>query len=122
MLRTVFGAMLLAHGLIHLAWFAPKQPDEAFPFKWHSLLFPYVKDETMKRIVAPMIIVQAAVLVVAALGVWGVPGLAALWVPLAVFGSVVSTIVMTLLWHPWFITGPLVNALIVTFALLGIVK
>jgi hypothetical protein len=122
MLRVVFGALLLLHGLIHLAWFAPKQPDESYPFRWHSLMFPKASDATMKRAVSPMIVVQAVLFALAALGVWGAPGLAAIWVPAAVAGALVSTAVMALLWHPWFVTGPVVNLLIVAVAVLGFIQ
>lgn len=115
MLRVVFGAFLLLHGLVHLAWFAPNQPAE-YPFTWHSLLLPNVSESAMKKAVAPMILLLVALLAVAALGVWGVPAFAGIWAGAAIFGALISLVVMALLWHPWFVTGPLVNILILLFA------
>jgi hypothetical protein len=122
MVRIVFGALLLVHGLIHLAWFAPKPPDDAFPFRWDSPIFPDASEATMKKVVSPMIAILVLSLTIAALGVWGVPALAGVWVSAAVLGAMVSFVVMALLWHPWFVTGPLVNLLIIAMAGLGLVQ
>jgi hypothetical protein len=116
MLRIVFGALLLVHGLIHLAWFAPVPADDAFPFRWDSPVFPEASETTLKKFIHPMIALLVVTLTVAALGVWGVPALAAIWPAAAILGAVISFIVMAVLWHPWFVTGPLVNLLIVMFA------
>ena len=57
--------------------------------------------------------------VVAALGVWGVGFLAGVWVPAVVLGSVLSMIVIGVLWHPWFVAAPTVDLVIVAAALLN---
>jgi hypothetical protein len=122
MLTMLFGAMLLAHGLVHLAWFAPEQPDDAYPFRWDSMLFPNASETTLRRIGTPAIVALVVALTLAALGVWGVPVLSTVWVPLAVVGALISTALMVTLWHRWFVTGPAVNALIVGFALFGLFR
>jgi hypothetical protein len=122
MTRIVFGALLLVHGLIHLAWFAPKPPDDAFPFRWDSPLLPEVPEQTMRKYLTPVIAVMVVTLALAALGVWGVPALAGLWTVAAITGAILSFVVMALLWHPWFVTGPVVNLLIIAIAGLGLVK
>lgn len=118
MLRIVFGAFLFLHGLVHLAWFAPVPPDDAFPFRWDSPIFPDASKATMRKLVTPMIAGLVLALTVAALGVWGVPGLSGVWPAAAALGAALSFGVMALLWHPWFVTGPLVNLLILLFALI----
>ena len=118
MLRIVFGAFLFVHGLVHLAWFAPVPPDDAFSFRWDSPIFPDADPATIKKIVVPMIAVLVIALTVAALGVWGVPALTGIWPVAAILGACLSFVVMALLWHPWFVTGPLVNLLILLFALI----
>jgi hypothetical protein len=123
MLDAIYGVLVLFHGLVHLAWFAPNQPEE-YPFKWHSLLLARVPDETIRRWLSPFIVAQTVLFTLAALGVWGVPLLSGLWVPFTVAGVAISTMVMVLLWHPWFVTGPAVNLLIIGKALwdLGLIK
>ena len=116
MVRIVFGVLLLVHGLIHLAWFAPLPPDDAFPFRWDSPMLPDVSETTLKRFAGPVIVALVALLAIAALGVWGVPVLAGIWPAAAILGALLSFVVMALLWHPWFVTGPLVNVLIIVFA------
>jgi len=118
MLRIVFGAFLFLHGPVHLAWFAPVPPDDAFPFRWDSPIFPDASKATMRKLVTPMIAGLVLALTVAALGVWGVPGLSGVWPAAAALGAALSFGVMALLWHPWFVTGPLVNLLILLFALI----
>ena len=118
MLRIVFGALLLVHGLIHLTWFAPTPPDEAFPFRWDSPIFPDASETTLKKFVHPMLALLVVSLTIAALGVWGVPALAGIWPAAAVLGAVISFMVMAILWHPWFVSGPLVNLLIIVFAMI----
>jgi hypothetical protein len=116
MVRIVFGALLLGHGLVHLAWFAPLPPDDAFPFRWDSPMFPDVSPSTMRRVMTPAILLLVAAFTVAALGMWGVAGLSSVWSAAAILGALVSTVVMAVLWHPWFVTGPFVNLLILLFA------
>jgi hypothetical protein len=117
MLRFVMGALLIGHGLVHLAWFAPVPADDTFPFRWESPIFPRIGPAALKKAVTPAIIVMVALLALGALGVWGVPALAGIWQAAAIMGAIISFAVMALLWHPWFVTGPLVNFLIVAFAL-----
>jgi len=123
MLDIIYGVLLVLHGLVHLAWFAPTQPDE-FPFRWKSLLLPHASEATLKRYISPMIVAQAVLFALAALGVWGVPLLAAAWVPMAIVAVALSTTIMVLLWHPWFFTGPAVNLLILGKAIwdLGLIR
>lgn len=123
MLDAIYGVLVLLHGLVHLAWFAPNQPAK-YPFRWHSLLLPRVADATMRRYVSPLIVAQSVLFAFAALGVWGVPVLSGLWVTFTIAGVVISTAVMALLWHPWFFTGPAVNLLIIGKALwdLGLIR
>ena len=71
-----------------------------------------------------VVAIVAVLFALAALGVWGVPLLAAAWVPMAIIAVALSTTIMVVLWHPWFFTGPAVNLLILGKAIwdLGFIR
>jgi len=117
MLRIVYGALLLFHGWGHLAWYVPAPADDAFPFRWSSPMFPRVSAATLRKIVTPVIGVVIVTLSIAAFGAWGVAALAGIWPGAAIIGAVLSLGVMALLWHPWLVTGPMVNMILMAGAL-----
>jgi len=123
MLRVMFGIVLLAHAAIHLSWLAPRpEDDKSYPFRWRSVLLLNASETTLKGIGTALIALQFLAYLVAALGLWGVPVLAGVWGAAAILGSVLSMMVMALLWHPWFVAGPFVNVAIVAAVLLGWIK
>jgi len=117
--RVLFGLLLLVHGAIHLLWLAPQPQDPKWPFVWRSPWLPSVSEETLRPVGTAVIALMMLCFVVAALGVWGVGFLAGVWVPAVVLGSVLSIIVIGVLWHPWFVAGPTVDLLIAAAALLN---
>jgi hypothetical protein len=119
MARIVFGAFLLAHSVIHLAWLAPKPADPAYPFSFRSRLLPSLSETTVRAVAMALIAVTLAAFVAAALGLLGVPGLAQAWGGLAIAGSLASLAVTVLLWHPWFVAGPIIDVAIVAAVVLG---
>jgi hypothetical protein len=116
--RVLFGLLLLAHGAIHLAWFAPQPDDPKWPFAWRSPWLPKASEDTLRGIGTAVIALMFLVYTLAALGVWGVGFLAGAWVPLAVLASALSFILIVVLWHPWFVAGPTVDVVIAVAALM----
>jgi hypothetical protein len=113
----------LAHGAIHLSWLAPRpEDDKSYPFRWRSVLLLKASEPTLRVIGTALIVLQMLAYLVAALGLFGVPVLAGMWGAAAILGSVLSMMVMALLWHPWFVAGPFVNVAIVAVVLLGWIK
>ena len=117
--RVLFGLLLLVHGAIHLSWLAPQPEDPKWPFVWRSPWLPSVSEDTLRPVGTSVIALMMLCFVVAALGVWGVGFLAGVWVPAVVLGSVLSMIVIGVLWHPWFVAAPTVDLVIVAAALLN---
>jgi hypothetical protein len=110
--RVLFGLLLLAHGAIHLAWLVPAPADPKWPFLWRSPWLPHASEEKLRDVGTALITLMFLAFFVAALGVWGVPFLAGAWGAIAVVGCALSLIVISLLWHPWFVVGPTVDLLI----------
>jgi len=116
--RLLFGLLLLVHGAIHLAWFAPAPDDPKWPFRWRSPWLPKLSEDTLRNLGTAAIALMFLGYAVAALGVWGVGFLAGIWVPAAILASALSLVVIAVLWHPWFFAGPTVDVVIAVAVLL----
>ena len=124
-LKTIIAIFLIAHGLVHisLSWVPTPQPNAMrtpyFPAWWKIDTDP---KWPISRLGLPANVVRTAgwvlwlvvfsAFVLAALGLFGVPGLTTLWIPLVTWGSIVSLILIGLYWHPWLPVGVLLDAAI----------
>jgi len=122
MARILFGVFLLAHAAIHLGWLSPKPADPKYPFAWRSPWLPGASEATLRGIGTAAIMLALLAFFASALGLWGVPVLSQLWGAAAVLGAVLSLLVTVVLWHPWFVAGPVIDVAIVAAVLLGWVK
>ena len=107
MLRVVLIAFLIAHGLVHVAIWAPRyDPDKASFDPARSWL---IGD---RRLLARVLAFSAtAVLIVAGISLWADAGW---WRSTAVVGLVVSTVLLLLFFYRWYVFILAVNiALIV---------
>jgi hypothetical protein len=78
LVRIVLGVLLVAHGLVHLLWFAPND-DPSWPFRLdRSWLLPDTTRKPVGVVLVALVVVAFALL---GLAVWGVPGLASIWPP-----------------------------------------
>jgi hypothetical protein len=110
MLRWLLIGFLIAHGLVHVAIWAPKyDPEKAAFDASHSWL---IGDQRPLALV--LAFAAAAILVVAGIALWAHGGW---WRPTAVVGLSVSTILLLLYFTPWYLIILPVNiALIVGIA------
>jgi hypothetical protein len=100
MWRFAFIAVLIAHGLVHIAVWAPKYQKGKVPFDAsQSWLFGQARPFAVG-----LAVVSAVLLVLAGLGLWAHAGW---WRPLTVLGLGFSLSVLVLYFNPWyvFITG-----------------
>jgi hypothetical protein len=107
MLRVVLIAFLIAHGLVHVAIWAPRYDPEKAPFDpSHSWL---IGD---RRPLARFLAFSAtAILIVAGIALWADAGW---WRSTAVVGLIVSTVLLLLYFYRWYVFILAVNiALIV---------
>lgn len=110
MLRWLLIVFLIAHGLVHVAIWAPKYDPEKVPFDAsHSWLIG--DQRPLARVLA---FGAAALLVLAGIALWSQGGW---WRPTAVVGLSVSTVLLLLYITPWYLFILPVNiALIVGIA------
>ena len=96
LVRTVLGVLLVAHGLVHLMWLAPRPDDPASPFRTDR---SWALPEPARR---PVAVAGVAVVVVGfalvGLAAWGVPGLASAWPGPALVAAAASLAVLVLFW------------------------
>jgi hypothetical protein len=119
MFQLATGALLIAHGLIHLSYATPKVDDERFPFVPERTWF--VSATHLEVAAARGVFVALAALTVLAYAVAGI-GLvagAAWWGPWALAGSVASLMTLVLGFHPWLILGVAIDVAIIAGVLAG---
>jgi hypothetical protein len=120
MARALFGLVLVVHGLIHLTWVAPKPDDPSYPFRLtHPAVFKRIDPKAVAGVGAALVLVSTLSFLVAALGVWGVPGFEEVWRVAAILGSALSLIVVATFWHRWLLVGPILDLAIIVAAVVG---
>jgi hypothetical protein len=110
MLRVLLIGFLIAHGLVHVAIWAPKyDPEKAAFDASHSWLIGN------QRLLAQVLAFAAAALIVlAGIALWSHAGW---WRPTAVVGLGVSTVLLLVYFTPWYLfILPVNTALIVGIA------
>ena len=113
LVRLVLGLLLIAHGLVHLLWFAPSD-DQAWPFRLdRSWLLPEATRRPVAVVLVGLIVMGFALL---ALAVWGVPGLASIWPVLAIMASVASLAALLLFWDRQLLLGMVIDVAIIVVA------
>ena len=114
LVRVVLGVVLVAHGLVHLLWFAPND-DPAWPFRVdRSWLLP----EAIRRPVAVVLIaLVVAGFALLGLAVWGVPGLAPIWPALAVGAALASLATLLLYFDRQLLWGVAIDVALIVVAL-----
>ena len=124
-LKIIIAIFFIAHGFIHisLSWAPLPQPGALrtpfFP-SWKrsdtDQKWPVSKLGLPENVVRTagwlLVVVVTAGFVLAALGLFGLPGLNTLWVPLAAGASILSIVLIALFWHPWLPVGILLDAAI----------
>ncbi|NDU79708.1 hypothetical protein GWI34_45050 [Actinomadura sp. DSM 109109] len=113
MVRWLLIAFLIAHGLVHVALWAPQIDPTSAPF---DPSHPWLLCD--RRLVAQVLAFTAAALLVAAgIALWAD---AAWWQPIAVAGLGLSTVLLILYYNRWYLFILAINvALIVGIAWLG---
>ncbi|MGZ5405222.1 MAG: hypothetical protein ACXWDL_11285 [Nocardioides sp.] len=114
LVRTVVGVLLVAHGLIHLLWFAPND-DPAWPFRLDRTWL--LSEETRKPVAVMLVALVVAGFTLLGLAVWGVPFLASIWPSLAIGGAVASLAALVLFWDRQLLWGVAIDVALVVVAL-----
>lgn len=115
--RIIFGVVVVMHGVIHLGWLSPLRSGPNDTIEFRSPLFPRANERALQWAAILLVAGTVGAFTLAALGLWGVPYLASRWGAWAITGSVLSLIVSALLWRPWYVAGPFVDAAIIAVVL-----
>jgi hypothetical protein len=114
LVRIVLGVILVAHGLVHLLWLAPRD-DPAWPFRLdRSWLVPESARKPIAVVLIALILVGFALL---GFAVWGVPGLTSIWPVLAVVAAAASLVGLTLFWDRQLVWGATIDVALIVVAL-----
>jgi hypothetical protein len=114
LVRIVVGVLLVAHGLVHLLWFAPND-DPTWPFRLdRSWLLPDATRKPAAVVLVALVVVAFALL---GLAVWGVPGLASIWPALAVVGALASLAALVLFFDRQLLWGVAIVVALIVVAL-----
>jgi hypothetical protein len=98
LVRIAAGALLMAHGLVHLLYLADL-PE--FSMDRSRLVPPAARRPVGLGLVAATI----AAFALLALAVWGLPGLSGMWPGFMAVASLLSMILLLLFWNTWLIVG-----------------
>ena len=82
--RVVVRVLLLAHGLVHLLYLTPDVPEFSIGRSW---LLPAPARRPVARV---LMAATVAAFTLAALAVWGVPGLSSIWPALTIGACLLS--------------------------------
>jgi hypothetical protein len=112
--RIVLGVLVVAHGLVHLLWFAPST-DQAWPFRLDRSWL--LSEGTRKPVAVVLIALIVAGFALLGLAVWGVPGLTSIWPILAIVASAASLAVLGLFWDRQLLWGVAIDVALIAVAL-----
>jgi hypothetical protein len=112
--KLVIGLFLLAHGLVHLLYLAPRPPDDPrYPFVPETAWI--TRSLGMNAGAAKAAARTGAVVVAAVLGIAGIALIvgAGLWTTMAVLGAVISLALLIAFYDPWLTLGVAIDLAII---------
>jgi len=98
---------------MHASYLTPKPNDPKYPFDFTKGWFSSLVGDTSKPIGIALAVLVVGCFALAGLGVLGVPGLVGTWKIFTVVGSILSTLLLVLFWHPWLVLGIAINIVLV---------
>ena len=131
MIWMILAVFLIAHGLVHAGLTAapnPADPDTKpgafFTAAERSWLLPRLGFSPPMVKWTGILLVALATLgfVLAGLGIFGVPGLSAVWWAVAAASAGVSLLLLILFWHPWLLVGMLIDVGIIVGILIILLR
>lgn len=108
--RIVTGALLLAHGLVHLLYLAPDVPEFSLDQSW------LVPEAARRPLGLGLLVATVAAFALLALAAWGVPGLSAAWPAVTVVASLLSAALLVGFWDIRLVFGLAIDVALMTIA------
>ena len=112
--RILVGLFLVAHGLVHLLYLAPRpEEDQSYPFvpetRWITSALG-LEPARAKTFAGALAVVAAGAFVVAGCALIVD---AAIWQPAVVVASAISLLLLLLFFHPWLLIGIALDIVII---------
>ena len=111
-LRMVVGALLIAHGLVHLLY----EADDVAEFSLENAWF--VPDGSRRAVAVVLMWATVAAFVLVGLAIWGVPGLAGIWPALVIVASALSLALLISFWSWSLVLGVLIDVVLIALAVI----
>ncbi len=118
MLRTLIGIFLIAHGLVHSGLAAAPIPNDpsskpgAFftaPTRSRWLSRIGMSEASIRIVGLTLVGLATLIFLLTGLGVFGIPGLQAIWQTLAIVAAIFSLLLLGLFWHSWLVVGVILD-------------
>lgn len=111
-LRLVGGALLIAHGLVHLLYVADDVDEFGLNDSW---LIPAASRHSIG---IALMLATVAAFALLGLAVWGVPGPANIWPAVAIIASLLSLALMIAFWNWSLLFGVLIDLVVIAVVVL----
>lgn len=111
-LRMVVGALLIAHGLVHLLY----EADDVAEFSLENAWF--VPDGSRRPVAVVLMWATVAAFALVGLAVWGVPGLSSIWPALVIVASTLSLALLISFWSWSLALGVLIDVVLIGLAVI----
>lgn len=108
------GGLVVAHGLVHLMWFAPSD-DPARPFRLDRSWL--LSEQAHKPVAVVLVALVVAGFALLGLAVWGVPPLNSIWPVLAIGAALASLSALALFWDRQLLWGVAIDVALIVVAL-----
>jgi hypothetical protein len=112
-IRIGVGVILVAHGLVHLLYLSSEAADPGYPFTLEQSFLP---EATRRPAAYAILAATLAAFALLGLAVMGVPGLAGVWVPLAIAAAGLSLALLVAFWDTRLLAGVAIDLAIILVA------
>jgi hypothetical protein len=109
-IRIVVVILLLAHGLVHLLYLARDVPEFSLASSW------LVPESARRPVALVLIMTTVAAFLLAALAIWGVPGLSRIWPALTIAAASFSLVLLVAYWNKMLILGVTIDMALIAVA------
>ena len=109
-LRLVGGALLIAHGLVHLLYVADDVGEFTFDDSW------LISDGSARTVGLPLMWATVVAFGLVGMSVWGTPGLVSVWPMLAIAAALLSLVLLVLFWSWSLVFGVLIDVVVIAVA------
>lgn len=110
LIRIMAGALLIAHGLVHLLYLAPDVDEFSLERSW------FLPADVRRAVAVVLMTTTVIAFALVGVAVWGVPGLSGLWPTLMIIASALSMGLLVVFWHNRLVFGVAIDVALIVVA------